>query len=482
MTRGVSWFLVAPLVLLGLSACKFSPFEQREPWRAEAEEQCLAGGSVKSSAYTTPIREIEGAGTCGMEHPFKVSGLADGSVEVSPKATLACPMTASVDRWLVDDVQPAAMAWFGQPVARVKQISSYSCRNMNGARTGKISEHAYGNALDISGFVLADGREVMVKGGWKGQQDESGFLRTVQATACERFTTVLAPGSNIYHYDHIHVDLMRRSSGRVACNPAPIKPRPPMQAPMIYKAPPMASPMVSRPYGAAPVAEMQVDEQDVGYPEQAAPVMAAPAPVRAAPALSGAAAARQQRQLEQGRAMPVRTAPVYAAPAQGYPAPARAAPAPTYPTQSYPTQAYPAPAQEAGAPMVLSPNTAPSPYGHGVDPNYQSPAPAYPAQGYPTQPYPAQGYPPPQPAASPYPAQGYPAQAYPAPQPYPAQAPKPTRSLPPGVPRPPAGVPLAKWLGLDQTVTGSTGNVRSFTSEREFASPIKVPEAAVGED
>ena len=102
--------------------------------------------------------------------------------------------------------------------------------------------------------------------------------------------------------------------------------------------------------------------------------------------------------------------------------------------------------------------------------------------GWPPQEYPAQGYPPPQPAASPYPAQGYPAQAYPAPQPYPAQGPKPTRSLPPGVPRPPAGVPLAKWLGLDQTVTGSTGNVRSFTSEREFASPIKVPEAAVGED
>ena len=471
MTRGVSWFLVAPLVLLGLSACKFSPFEAREPWRAEAEERCLAEGSVKSSAYTTPIREIEGAGTCGMEHPFKVSGLVDGSVEVSPKATLACPMTASVDRWLTDDVQPAAIAWFGQPVARVKQISSYSCRNMNGAKTGKISEHAYGNALDISGFILADGREVMVKTGWKGRPDESGFLRTVQASACERFTTVLAPGSNIYHYDHIHVDLMRRSSGRVTCNPAPSVPRPPNMP--IFKAPPMASPMVSRPFGGAPVAEMPVDEQDVGAPEELAP-----APVYAAPA-------RQQRQ-EQGRAVPVRTAPVYATPApnypaqgnaaQGYPAPARA------PAQGYPAQGYPAPSQATGAPMVLSPNAAPSPYGHGVDPNYQSPAPAYPAQpyppaqGYPAQGYPAQAYPAAQPAASPYPAQGYPAQGYPA------QAPKPTRSLPPGVPLPPAGIPLAKWLGLDKTVTGSTGNVRSFTSEREFASPIKVPQAESGGD
>lgn len=446
MTRGVSWFLVAPLVLLGLSACQFSLFEQREPWRAEAEERCLAEGSVKSSAYTTPIREIEGAGTCGMEHPFKVSGLVDGSVEVSPKATLACPMTASVDRWLVDDVQPAAMVWFGQPVARVKQISSYSCRNMNGGPRGKISEHAFGNALDISGFVLADGREVMVKTGWKGRQDESGFLRTVQASACERFTTVLAPGSNIYHYDHIHVDLMRRSSGRAACNPAPRVPRPPMQPPMIYKAPPMASPMVSRPYGGAPVAEMPVDEQDAGYPEQVTP-----APVARQPQMRP-----EPGRQDQVRATPVRTAPVYAAPAP-----------------AYPEQGYPAPAQATGEPMVLSPNAAQSPYGHGVDPNYQSPAPAYPAQPQPAaSPYPAQGYP----------AQTYPAQGYPATQPYPAQAPKPTRSLPPGVPRPPAGVPLAKWLGLDKTVTGSTGNVRSFTSEREFASPIKVPEAPAGED
>jgi len=50
--------------------------------------------------------------------------------------------------------------------------------------------------------------------------EEQGFLRDVQATACQQFTTVLAPGSNAYHYDHIHVDLMRRASQRVICQPA----------------------------------------------------------------------------------------------------------------------------------------------------------------------------------------------------------------------------------------------------------------------
>ncbi len=61
-----------------------------------------------------------------------------------------------------------------------------------------------------------------MKDGWKGLPEEQGFLRDVQATACQQFTTVLAPGSNAYHYDHIHVDLMRRASQRIICQPAAV--------------------------------------------------------------------------------------------------------------------------------------------------------------------------------------------------------------------------------------------------------------------
>jgi hypothetical protein len=92
---------------------------------------------------------------------------------------------------------------------------------MNGNPRARISEHAFGNALDIASFTLADGRTITVKGGWNGLPEEQGFLRDVQGAACDRFSTVLAPGSNVYHYDHIHVDLMRRYSGNRACNPAP---------------------------------------------------------------------------------------------------------------------------------------------------------------------------------------------------------------------------------------------------------------------
>ena len=145
---------------------------------------------------------------------------AFGPVAVKPVATLACPIVSVLDRWLADSVQPAAMRWFGQRVVEIKQISAYSCRGMNGNPNAHISEHAFGNALDIAAFTLADGRRVSVKDGWRGMPEEQGFLHDVQATACQHFTTVLAPGSNVYHYDHIHVDLMRRASRRQICQPA----------------------------------------------------------------------------------------------------------------------------------------------------------------------------------------------------------------------------------------------------------------------
>ena len=147
---------------------------------------------------------------------------AFGPVAMKPAATLACPIVSALDRWLANSVQPASLRWFGTRVVEIKQISAYSCRGMNGNSRAHISEHAFGNALDIAAFTLADGRKVTVKNGWKGMPEEQGFLRDIQASACQQFNTVLAPGSNRYHYDHIHVDLMRRASRRIICQPAAV--------------------------------------------------------------------------------------------------------------------------------------------------------------------------------------------------------------------------------------------------------------------
>lgn len=149
--------------------------------------------------------------------PARVAAV--GPVTLKPAAKLACPIVSALDEWVTRSVQPAALRWFGQPVVEIKQISSYSCRGMNGNPNAHISEHAFGNALDVAAFVLADGRTVTVQHGWKASPEEQGFLRDVQGAACQEFTTVLAPGANVYHYNHIHVDLMRHAKGRHICEP-----------------------------------------------------------------------------------------------------------------------------------------------------------------------------------------------------------------------------------------------------------------------
>lgn len=142
--------------------------------------------------------------------------------KLEPAATLACPIVSALDQWESEGIEPAALRWFGSPVTEIHQIGSYSCRDMIGSGTDHISEHAFGNALDISGFTLANGRTITVKGGWHGTPNEQGFLHDVQLSACNIFVTVLAPGYNPEHHDHIHVDLMRRPPGYRPCRPEAI--------------------------------------------------------------------------------------------------------------------------------------------------------------------------------------------------------------------------------------------------------------------
>lgn len=171
-------------------------------------------------AYNAPVyqpqqRELPRLGP--MRGPNATASITPAAV--TPPATLACPLVSALDRWVSEGVQPAALRWFGSPVVTIKQISAYSCRGMVGAGSSHISEHAFGNALDVAGFTLADGRKILVRDGWRGSPEEQGFLHDVQLYACQTFSTVLAPGYNAAHYDHIHVDLMRRSSGRRPCRP-----------------------------------------------------------------------------------------------------------------------------------------------------------------------------------------------------------------------------------------------------------------------
>jgi len=214
--------LVAASALLALvAACgRYQIQEEREPWRAQAELQCIRSGVVKASWAIERSSAMQGPGTCGMDQPLRVSALSAGTVGMTQRATLGCPMVHAADLWLADIVQPAAQALFGQAVVEAR-MGSYSCRPRNNQRGAKLSEHSFGNALDVFAFRLNDGREITVKGGWRGAPEEQEFLREVFVGSCRHFATVLGPGADAFHYDHFHLDLARHGArgDRTVCKP-----------------------------------------------------------------------------------------------------------------------------------------------------------------------------------------------------------------------------------------------------------------------
>ncbi len=224
MKTRVAYGLIVVALCAFATACGrldlFGP--DREPWRDAEEARCLRDGGLQPTPFAEPLPSIRQKGVCGLENPFKVAALAGGQVEIKPAARLGCPMNWALNKWLHEVVQPAAYANYGQPVVGLKNIASYGCRTRNNRPGAKLSEHSFGNALDIKAFYLADGREVDIRSHWyRGTPHDQAFLRQVQSGACGTFRTVLGPGSDGFHEDHFHVDLARHKSGRAYCNPRP---------------------------------------------------------------------------------------------------------------------------------------------------------------------------------------------------------------------------------------------------------------------
>ncbi len=235
MARRVLLFFVLLGPVWLLAGCGLFERPQRPAWRGQAEKICLAEKRVNASEFVQPAAAINGPGICGLESPFKVTALNDGTVTLNATQTLGCPMIAAMESWLTDVVQPVAMARFGQNVVHVSSMGTFACRSIDNKWSAKLSEHAFGNAIDVGGFQLADGRKIVVAKAWShGDAQEKAFLREVHAGACGMFTTVLGPGSDSYHSDHLHLDLAahgQTSSGpRRVCKPVPspqLLPHPP---------------------------------------------------------------------------------------------------------------------------------------------------------------------------------------------------------------------------------------------------------------
>lgn len=165
-----------------------------------------------------PDSPIGAPGGCGTAAPIAVSEIA--SVRIDPPATVNCRFAVALHGWISGSLQPAARKELGTRITSIRNASAYACRRRNNGSSGKISEHARANALGIAGFVFARNAEVSVAGDWSGVlqslrlSGRGNFLRRVRKDSCAYFNTVLGPGTDRFHKDHFHVDLMPLRPGR----------------------------------------------------------------------------------------------------------------------------------------------------------------------------------------------------------------------------------------------------------------------------
>jgi hypothetical protein len=209
---------VAPLVcaVLTLAACS----DDRP-----SQKNFQTKGLVPPSAFCTAnparfgdarkIADIERGNGCFVQNAYEVRSLV--GVQFNQSATFNCGVANMTAQWLENSVQPAAEDAFGERVVKIDVPSSYSCRPRNNVSGAKLSEHGMGNAIDISAFTLESGRRVEVEQGWLGSWDAKSFLKQVRADACGPFKTVLGPGADSHHADHLHFDLQRHRSGGAYC-------------------------------------------------------------------------------------------------------------------------------------------------------------------------------------------------------------------------------------------------------------------------
>lgn len=168
--------------------------------------QCLSQLN-QAGAQFTPVNDAYFGNGCSTVGTVQLAALSgdDARLGVSNIGPVQCGVGSAFAAWARFGVDRAARQILGSPLERIETFGSYSCRTVAGSQ--RMSAHATAGAIDISAFVLEDGRRIVISQDWNnGTAQEKQFLRTVQQSACRRFDTVLGPAYNAAHHDHFHVE------------------------------------------------------------------------------------------------------------------------------------------------------------------------------------------------------------------------------------------------------------------------------------
>nr|WP_183604838.1 extensin family protein [Rhizobium fabae] len=189
-----------------------------EPESDTEHAECTAALQALGVVFKEAPRIDDGNG-CGIDKPIIVSEALPG-IKLKPEATIRCPAALALARWMKESVIPTASTALPEQgrITTINQATAYMCRLRNGAETGKISEHARGNAIDIASFHFEKGEDVAVRSRREDPTLTGAFQRTVSAAGCLYFTTVLDPESDAAHETHFHLDVIERKGGYRYCH------------------------------------------------------------------------------------------------------------------------------------------------------------------------------------------------------------------------------------------------------------------------
>lgn len=182
--------------------------------RAEADAACAS--LLADANIVTSVRPaIADEGGCGIAAPVSLLAVIlqdKRRIEIAPAPIMRCDLAARVGAFVRETVAPATEA-YGRRIKRVVTADAYDCRSRNRQADAKLSEHATGGAIDLSAIEFEDGGVVRLA----DKTNDPAVATALKDSACARFSTVLGPGSDGYHEDHVHLDLAQRRNGYKIC-------------------------------------------------------------------------------------------------------------------------------------------------------------------------------------------------------------------------------------------------------------------------
>ena len=189
----------------------WAPLDLRDPpgWATAAKLRALDGDAqacravLARSGIQYSVLPAAGEGAC-----IRSDRTLLNTFPFSPdRPATTCALSIALTLWQRDVLAPAAEELLDSEIERIEHLGAYSCRRLYGRGSGPWSEHATGNAIDIAGFVLADGTQISVLRDWSEGGAKAEFLRRARDGACHSFSTVLSPDYNAAHADHFHFDM-----------------------------------------------------------------------------------------------------------------------------------------------------------------------------------------------------------------------------------------------------------------------------------